>query len=46
LQAFTYVLFCEEYVIAKDRIKCKIEETQVLLTNTFCSKDWMNILKV
>jgi len=23
-----------------------IEETQALITNTFCSKDWMNIFSV
>jgi hypothetical protein len=41
-----YVLLCEEYVIAKNRNNGMTEETQVLLTNTFCSKDWMNILTV
>jgi len=41
-----YVLICEEYIIAKNRNNCMIEETQVLITNTFCSKDWMNILIV
>jgi hypothetical protein len=41
-----YVLICEEYIIAKNRNNCMIEKTQALITNTFCSKDWMNILIV
>jgi len=41
-----YSSLCEEYIIVKNRNNCMTKETQVLITNTFCSKDWMNILMV
>jgi hypothetical protein len=41
-----YVSLCEEYIIAKNRNNCMIEETQALIRTTFCSKDWMNIIIV